>query len=120
MPYPRIIIEGPPECPLCFKRMTEIITRRATIYACLDKECMISINAKDPVCGKWRDNPEAFKDVICPRDGTQMRVFFRAIDGFMKCQCPKCRQEGRITQVVKGRVEDHNPNTPWNYDPEEK
>lgn len=116
---PKIIVSGPPECPLCLKPMREFITAQGLIYACLDIECMVSINSKDPACGKWRDNPEAFKDVVCPKDGTQMRIFFRAVDGFMKCQCPKCRQEGKITQVVKGRVEDHNPNTPWNYDPEE-
>lgn len=114
-----IFMPGPPECPLCYKQMKEIIMRKGTIYACMDKDCMISIRKTDPACGRWRDSEERMPP--CPKHGTPMRAFFRIQDGFKKIQCPKCRAEGKISQVMVGKVEDMPPNQQqaWSVDPEE-
>lgn len=107
-----------PECPLCLKQMREIITRKGTIYACLGPDCMISISKNDPAVNKWRECAERMPP--CPRCGTIMRAFFRALDGYKKVQCPKCKAQGRITQVEVGKVSDVAPNAgAWNVDPKE-
>lgn len=114
-----IFMKGPPECPLCYKRMREIITRKGTFYVCTTDTCMVSINKLDPACGRWREF-ETNKSCLCPRDGTPMRAFFRALDNYKKVQCPKCKAEGRISQVEVGKVSDMAPNSDaWAVDPEQ-
>ena len=99
-----IIMPGAPFCPLCGKRMREIYTSVGLVYACLDELCNISINAKDPCVNKWGRVGKQEKPPVCPRCGTTLVHFFRS-DRFVKSQCPKCRKEGRLVQVMKGKVE---------------
>jgi hypothetical protein len=77
-----------PECPLCLKKMREVLTKRGAFWVCTFPRCMISINAADPAVGKWRDKETTFPD--CTRCGTKMRMFFRTLDRAWKCYCPKC------------------------------
>jgi ssDNA-binding Zn-finger/Zn-ribbon topoisomerase 1 len=108
-----------PECPLCYKQMREIFTRKGVFYACLDAECMVNIAARDPAVGKWRECESRMPP--CPKHGTPMRAFFRALDGYKKVQCPKCRAEGKLTQVEQGKVRDRSPQEAqaWSVDPKE-
>jgi len=106
-----IIIPGNPTCPLCLARMREVIQNKRgkveRFWSCTGVDCMISINIKDPAVNKWDiENPPQ-----CVRCGTPMRVFFRCLDKYMKCQCPKCKKAGKITQVVRETV----PNNPKDH-----
>jgi hypothetical protein len=114
---PGIIIVGAPECPLCFNRMKEVINKQGRFYVCLKDTCMVSISAADPACGHWRDKDT--KGPPCVRCGTPMRMFFRTVDNFMVCQCPKCTEEGHLVEVRRGKVKDMNPNTVWHATEEE-
>lgn len=108
---------GAPYCPLCDKRMREILTPRGGMYTCLSAECMLSISVHDPAVGRWADA----KMPPCPRCATPMRAFFRILDGFKKIQCPKCRKEGKLSQVMVGKVIDMPPQQQqnWSVDPGE-
>lgn len=114
-----IIMPGAPECPLCYKRMREIVTPRGSVFVCTELECMISISANDPAVGKWRECEERMPP--CPKHGVPMRAFFRALDGYKKVQCPICRKEGKLCQVESGKVRDMSPRAAqaWSVDPEE-
>ena len=114
-----IMAGGLPECPLCYKKMREVLTRKGNFYICTEFECMISINAKDPAVGKWREAESRMPP--CPKHGIPMRAFFRALDGYKKLQCHKCREEGKLTQVEAGKVKDLNPQQAqnWSIDPED-
>lgn len=101
-----IVMPGSPMCPLCFKKMREVFTDRGHLFVCTEAECMISISSQDPAVGKWYEPSEP---PLCPKDGTPMRLFFRVYDGFIKAQCPTCRKQGKITQVMKGKVEHMDP-----------
>lgn len=105
---------GAPMCPLCYKRMRIVDTKKGSFYVCMDTDCMVSINTKDPAIDRWAKIQDAPKDAgsdtpTCPRCGTIMRIFFRIWDGYIKAQCPKCRKEGKIVQVQKGKVEHLDP-----------
>jgi hypothetical protein len=99
--------------------MRDIFTAKGTIYACTKPECMISISKYDPACGKWRECEERMPP--CPKHGVPMRAFFRASDGFKKLQCPECRKEGKMTQVMTGKVSDMGPQDAqtWSVDPKD-
>ncbi len=102
------IAGGPPECPLCGKRMREIISkirnRPVTIYCCFEPDCMVNINKNDPCCGHWLDRwPESAPK--CPLCGDAFRWFFR-LDGYKKLQCKSDKHKGRIAQIVVGKIED--------------
>lgn len=99
------------ECPLCLNQMRVFETVKGRIYACLTKTCMVSIHEKDPALNQWHVNKD--KAPPCVRCGTIMRWFFRAIDKFMVCQCPKCTKEGHMIEVRRGKVQDLNPNSKW-------
>ena len=79
-----IIRAGVPYCPLCDKKMREIITSKGTFYVCAEAFCMVSINVKDPMVGKWRENEDTHPP--CPLCGKPMRMFWRS-DGCYKQQC---------------------------------
>jgi hypothetical protein len=103
-----LIIKGPPDCPLCLRRMREVIVdRKQVMYVCTEAECMISINSRDPAVGKWDMSKDRMPP--CPIHGVPLRVFFRMLDGFIKGQCPSCRKEGRICQIVTGKVKELGP-----------
>lgn len=104
-----------PECPLCKKLMRTIYTKQGKFFACFANECMISINARDLAVGKWdamKDKPQ------CPQCGTQMAIFFRVADNYVKGQCPKCRKEGKVVMIERGKVLSPTPDS-WSIDPEE-
>lgn len=90
----------PPECPLCFKQMREIVTQYGQYYCCLEEFCMISIKKNDPCCGRWREKPE--NAPTCQFCGKKMRMFFRS-DRFMKVQCRD--KSHRFYQIVRGNAE---------------
>lgn len=114
-----IIMPGAPECPLCYKKMREVLTAKGVIFVCTEVECMISINKHDPAVGKWREAEERMPP--CPKHGGHMRAFFRLVDGYMKVQCPVCRKEGKLCQVETGKVKDMSPKDAqaWSVDPNE-
>lgn len=108
---PNRIIPSDPQCPLCHKKMRTFQTLNKTtkkierFFNCLDLECIVSINVLDPAVNRWKmKNPP--KCVIC---GTDMRVFFRTFDKYMKAQCPKCRKKGKLVQVVREPVPHNDP-----------
>lgn len=92
---------GPPECPLCGKKMREVLTIKGTYYTCTQEWCMISIRKDDPCCGKWQDHwPENAPK--CPLCQEPMRWFFR-VDKFLKVQCRgKDGKVHKLVQIVKG------------------
>jgi len=116
---PNIIMPGEPFCPLCKKRMKGIQAKSKTtgvierLYVCTRPNCMISINELDPALGQWEKMKDPPK---CTRCHTVMRVFFRAIDGYFKAQCPECLKHGKLTQVVRENVPHNDPN--WSVEPE--
>ncbi len=95
---------GPPECPLCGKRMKEYIFNGAIYFICVEPMCMISIRKDDLCCGKWLDKwPEAAPK--CPLCQDPMRWFFR-VDGYVKLQCQgKGSKAHRFFQIIKGNAE---------------
>jgi hypothetical protein len=99
--------------------MQELVTPKGIVYACFDPDCMVSISKHDLACGKWRQCEERMPP--CPKHGTPMRAFFRASDGFKKVQCGQCRKEGKMTQVMSGKVCDMPPHQQqnWSIDPDD-
>ena len=93
---------GPPDCPLCFKQMREVLTAQGAYFVCTEDECMISIHSSDLAVGKWYEASKKMEP--CVRCGTIMRCFFRCSDGFKKVQCHRCRREGKLVQVQSGPV----------------
>lgn len=88
MPTRIIMSGGPPYCPLCDKRMREIMFKdpvtktKAFIYTCTRVNCMVSINREDPSIAKWH-TVELPKCQLCQKP---MKTFFRR-DGFIRMQC---------------------------------
>lgn len=99
------IFKGPPNCPLCDKKMREVWTKRGLFYVCTEEFCMISIRKDDPCCGHWRDN-EKTSAPDCPLCGKKMRMFFRA-DKFAKVQCRGPAH--KLVQVMRGCADDLPP-----------
>lgn len=96
---------GPPECPLCGKKMREVFTGKGMYYFCPEEFCMISIKKTDPCCGRWL---ETWKERApkCPLCGNPMRWFYR-FDGFMKCQCRN--KAHQLVQVARGHANELPP-----------
>ncbi|MCK9326261.1 MAG: hypothetical protein M0P69_12285 [Bacteroidales bacterium] len=93
-----------PECPLCARKMQELVTKKGNFYACFNMDCMIWIDANDPCVGRWQemkleDRPK------CPLCSAPLNYFFRS-DKFMKMQCPNNGKKHEPFQILRGRVED--------------
>ena len=89
------IAVGPPECPLCGKKMREVIYRRHTFYTCTREMCMISINKNDPCIEQW-DKIQKPKCQFCRKP---MKVFVRKD----KLCIMQCRDKSHAPyQVARG------------------
>lgn len=102
---PTIIVAGPPACPLCRKKMREVVTPKGIFFICTEEFCMVSIRKDDPCCGKWLEKwPENAPK--CPLCGEPMIWFYR-IDGYMKVQCRN--KAHRLVQIERGKVNEVDP-----------
>lgn len=99
---------GPPDCPLCLKKMREVYYGAKSgphkkdahkFYICTEELCMISVNANDPCITKWSMLNSADQAPKCQLCKKPMRVFVRK-DKLVIMQCRD--KSHHMYQIARG------------------
>ena len=93
------IKNGPPDCPLCGKKMREVWYGKHRFFVCTEAFCMISVNANDPCIDQWEKLNSAAHAPKCQLCGEPMKVFIRK-DRLVIMQCRN--KVHRMYQVARG------------------
>ena len=93
------IKNGPPDCPLCDKKMREVWHGKHRFFVCTEAMCMISVNANDPCIDQWEKLNSKDHAPKCQLCGEPMKVFVRK-DKLVIMQCRN--KAHRTYQVARG------------------
>lgn len=93
---------GPPDCPLCGKKMRKIWYGKHQMFVCTEAMCMISVNANDPCIAKWPELNDPKNAPKCQLCKNPMKVFVRK-DRLVIMQCRN--KAHRPYQVARGNAE---------------